>query len=538
MIVIPATKRYILPFATLSEKRREPFDAQVEGAAIYVLAEFELEKGASEELLFIAKFGYPLWLVPKNEVALIFDGLNNSSYNLPYNEIPNVKAFMENLEQNSKTREGYMAFLSDQSSYFQQPVVKSGLTLQGLIAGYDFRNEFDAYRKEATEVTGQVENAALLLPLMDESTISSVISQVDNLQAHLSQEVERLSECLKLVKKFTSQYVTELNFQAEAFRDEADAKIRALQELVNPQISQIRKDFSNQIADLTESFDDEISAAKKQKAKIKAQIEGTEAKIRQYKANARAQAAKKHSYYAKIWQDKTAKTEKELSGLKKQLKSTDKNLKDLSIKKSASIGRLQSEREAKIDQARQPLRDLEASRDAKFLAYKKEVQVLEGRAKPVVDGLLEKAKLREAFAVQFETLGVKRSQQLKNPALMYIPFYLACIQRGFSKRYFALPPSTVGTMGFSAKLKSALGMPKIKDLFAPRFQAITSLVSSIQGLAKQSTILEGQIDELGKRNDLLSMRSSRENIKKGLVFLRYEGWISEKEQQSLSRKLR
>jgi len=108
---------------------------------------------------------------------------------------------------------------------------------------------------------------------------------------------------------------------------------------------------------------------------------------------------------------------------------------------------------------------------------------------------------------------------------------------GSTKRYFIFPPSTFGAVDFSAKLKGAFGMPKIRDLLVPRFKAITVLIDNVQVYVKQNPIFESQLDSLSQKNNLLSNSLFRENIEKGLVYLKHEGWLSDKEQQVLSNRL-
>ncbi len=111
-----ALKRFMLPFAP--QKSREPFNVEVEEAAVYALAELERMKGGGlivkqpeEKLVFLTKIGYPLWLFPRNETSYLFDDLKNAQFAMSYNELPSAKAFMESLEANSKTREDFLAFL-------------------------------------------------------------------------------------------------------------------------------------------------------------------------------------------------------------------------------------------------------------------------------------------------------------------------------------------------------------------------------------------------------------------------------------------
>ena len=105
------------------------------------------------------------------------------------------------------------------------------------------------------------------------------------------------------------------------------------------------------------------------------------------------------------------------------------------------------------------------------------------------------------------------------------------------KRYLFIPPSEANTIGLSTKLKSALGKAKIKQLLVPRFEVITSLMDTIQVLAQQNAVFETEMREMGERANMLRLVSMRESVRKGLAYIRQEGWISEKEHQELSQKI-
>ena len=117
----------------------------------------------------------------------------------------------------------------------------------------------------------------------------------------------------------------------------------------------------------------------------------------------------------------------------------------------------------------------------KYLFLSKKTEKLLKQEKPVIEGLNRAIKLAEAVNGRFEMLGI-REQQLKSPALFYVPFYVACYQAGLTKRYIFLPPSMTSAIGFAAKLKGAFGRSKIKELFIPRFKEITALIDKVQVL--------------------------------------------------------
>jgi hypothetical protein len=206
----------------------------------------------------------------------------------------------------------------------------------------------------------------------------------------------------------------------------------------------------------------------------------------------------------------------------------------LEERKSLEIFNLRSELEAKTKEARQPLLDLESSRDAEILLCQQEMEELEKQTKLILDQVGRTVKLRETSIENFAKLGVKRDSGLKGIALFYVPFYVACYEADSKKRYLFLPPSEANTFGFSAKLKSALGKSKIKQLLVPRFEMINSLMDILQVLAHQNAVFETEMREMGEKTNVLNRSSTRESIRKGLGYIRKEGWISEKEHQDLS----
>ena len=537
----PALKRFILPFAP--QKSREPFNAEVEEAAVYALAELERSKGGGlimkqpeEKLVFLAKIGYPLWLYPKNETLYIFDDLKNSKFALSYFELPPAQVFMDSLESNSKTREDFMAFLSDHSNYFSQQKKEKELWVSNLIVDLEFKKEFSSYRREAIEVVGQTGSYALLPPMLEEAAISSSLAEIVDLQATAREDAEKLAECLRLINRTTNQYVTELDYAAEAVKDEANAKIKAQEEFINPKIAALNSQYKRRIADVARSFDQELENLEKLKAKNEKNIEGDLGKIRLYQREAEAQASKNHLIYEKRWKEKSAQTKKELNALNKEVKRAEKNIRNLSKQKKSQTAKLQLELEAEIKRARQPILDLEAVRDAKMLVFRRETEKLLKLEKPVVNGLDDAIRLGEEVNAKFALLG-SVDQQLKSPALFYVPFYAALYQAGSSKRFIFLPPAMASAEGFASKLKGALGRSKIKQLLNPRFEAISGLIGNVQVLAKQDSFLEDQIRSLGERNNLLNSRLTRGNIAEGLLRLRSQGWLSDKEYQAVSGSL-
>ena len=530
------TKRYILPF---SEKTGN--ESEVEAAAVFASAEVTRSKSGGligrqpiERIEFLAKIGYPLWAYLKNNQVFFFDGFGKPNATASYLEIPTVKALIDALEANSKPRENYDVFLADHANYFELNAKEKKVTFEGLIADQEFRREFDVYRKEATEVTSK--NGGLLLPSLDEANISAQLSELDKLKAAIKEDTQRLPECLRLVNKTTSQYITEIDYESAASAEEANAKIKAQEQILNPQIALLNKDYTRKMKIAQEGFDCELESLQKLKTKTMQSIKRNQEETKRYISEAKAHAYKGHKVYEKRWKEKIRKAKKEIDGLKKEIKSEENTIKKLTNQKTQAISNLVLELDREVKIARQPLLELEAEREAKIQHFRRETQKLILKEKPIVESIKKAISLRDEAAADLEALSI-RETVLKDSALFYVPFYVACYQRDTAKRYRIFVPSKINSADFSSKIRSALGISKAKDLLVPRFKAIATLIGHVEVYVNDNPVFERQLWELGRKLDLLRKSEFQEKAKQGLSYLVAAGWVSEREKQELSSRL-
>jgi hypothetical protein len=87
----------------------------------------------------------------------------------------------------------------------------------------------------------------------------------------------------------------------------------------------------------------------------------------------------------------------------------------------------------------------------------------------------------------------------------------------------------VNSIGFTTKLKGALGKAKVKQLLVPRFKTMTAFLTKFSALIERDAVFEREISEAGGKVDLLKTSFMRERVENGLKRLKEEGWLSEKE---------
>ena len=426
-----------------------------------------------------------------------------------------------------------MAFLSDHTNYFGVNVREKSLPIKGLISDSGFLREIDSYRREATKIEDQPANTGLLSSVIDEAALLSITHELASLRSSFEKDVKVLHMCIQLLGKVTQTFLNELHDDVKAIREEFALKISEEEEIVAPKVNALREDYDKKVIALARSFEDQQLPLHKEKLKLEKSKEEVLAKIEQYSLEAKTHADNDDTVGKQRWKQKSNEAKQELSAIQDQLRAREKTLKDLENQRASEALRLRFELEAGIKEARKNLVEIEASRDAKILVTRQEMAKLEKQTKIVSDQIGRTAKLREANIAQFDKICLKPSSEELNKALVYVPFYVACYDSGTKKRYLVLPPSMVGTIGISTRLKGALGKARIKAFLVPRFREITSLVDTIQLQSQQNSIFETELKEIGKKNNILVIDSVHEEIEKGLLSLKDQGWLSDKDYGSI-----
>ena len=533
-------RKLILPFNVPAEDRRKAFTREMEKAAVFYLAEMERKKGGGilkkketgEELLFAAKFCYPMWLIPLGGRSLLFDGFGITTHKLHYNNLPDVKAFVNDIRVSAETREAYSAFLSDRLNFFKKFVGEEEREIDGLVTDPELIQDFFTYLKEARSIRKPLVDEALLSPALDESTISSIIQDLSNLRATLKDDIENPREAMKLLSNTTKKQVKAIRGRIKEAQREFNEKIESLNSSLTKKASQIRKRYDQEITIRTKEIESKLHRLHRNRVKLEKNVQSTTAKIERCEAEIRSCRLHKDETSELRWKEELEICKKKLSDLERSIKDVDRKIEDATAAKKREIAKLRSECDEKVEAAMRGVRDTEAARDAKIRMSEQEIESLEDSTTTIVDQIHDLVGMKRAALDELDGIGVSR--RIKRYALVYLPFYLACYQEKLKNRYVLYPPSVAGSIGILTKFKGVFGVAKAKSLLQPRSKIITELLNGLLPLIEQNPVFEKEIVDAGIKANILRANDSRRKIRKGLEELKEEGWISESEFQTLS----
>ncbi len=527
-------KQVTLPF---QRDRKE----QIEAGAILALAELERIKGGGfinkqvgEELCFIIKGGYPLWLYPRNAQVFLFDGLRNTSLAISYPAATSSEALKENLQTKGGVLESFIDHLSENGNLFQNSRSDQFL-LSGLISDPALKNEFIIYQSEALEIDGKsCSFYSLFAPALSKKALDDNFTKLYFLQLALYQESQGLTEYIRQIRQVTDQHKTELDFLLTATIEEGNAKIKACEELINPQVERINRKYKRQIAIIENSYYKKIKEIESKRNRAQKSVDKAEEKISDYKIETNRQAYAGH-YYERRWAKKFSRLERELNAYARKLDAIAARLERVTNAKDAEIGELDGNKYSQTESLRQPLYTAQIEKSDKIKTVQQRIHRLLELESILIDGInrtISEWDLNKSF--QDHSLN---KMNLAAPVLVYVPFYLFCYQSGQNKRFLVISPSTFGKVDFSDKLKGLFGITKIRELLTPRFQSIAALLGNAQELVKNDGESARQISVFSSSHNLLKDNLFRRNAQEGLVKLKEEGWLSDRELQSVNRFL-
>jgi len=527
----------ILPFAVPAKERFKPFTKDMEMAAIFYLAERNRKKGEGrvlkkpgEKLLFIAETCYPVWLIPWKGRTIILDGLSLTSQSLSYNTLPDIKAFDNDVQSSSKSREAYCAALSQHVNYFQNYVGKEEKTIKGLIKDPEFIQDLMDYLQDAEDIR-VAPIKTILDPTLDISEVSASLDELSILRNMVDQDIKNLCRSMKLLSKGRKEQVKMLQDELKKSIGDFDKQIRRVKPKVMAKIKKIQEKRDEEVTRISKKYEGKLHAIHQKRINTERTFERLSCEMSRIEADIKA--AREHKDEAIEFQltQKIEETKKKFPVLNRALKDIDKDIENVEDTKKIKVARARSKPDDRVEEAMMILRDIEAAKEAKNRLEHQELDSLEDQTALIIGQINAMLKEKEGALNEIDSIGTLARRRKR--ALSYLSLYFVCYETEDGKRFVVHPPSYVGCMGIKTKLKGVFGAGKMKSFFQSRSQSIEALLDRLVDLTQENPVFEKEIIEAEIKANILRTSELKMRVKKGLTELKDDKWISDNECQYL-----
>ncbi len=534
--------KLILPFAVPAEDRINAFTKDIEIATIFYLAESKRKKGeghilkkADEKLVFIAEACYPIWLVSWDGSTLLFDGLGVTSHTFSYDKLPDVKTFNKDIQRSTNTSKAYYATLSRNANYFKNFASKEEKTIEGLITSPDFTQDFSLYRSKVMKTEKPSAAKVVLSPIFNKSEISASLKDLATLREKIDEDVKNLDATMKLLNKTTREKLQTIREKIQDIRKKFNKRIEKSKPRVAKRIHQIQERHDKEINRISKQFERKLQLLHRNQVKLEKTQNRLKSEIKRCKTRIKSSRRRKNKRSETRWIQKLGKIRKTLPTYKKKLNKLEKRIENLETARNLEMSKKSIDCDTSIEEANKPLRELEASREARIRMKQPEKTFIEETTSMIINQINELAKSKKAALNDLSEICMVIRK--KGRTLVYLPFYLVRYEMESKKRYDIYPPSIASSMGISEKMKGAFGATKMKHFLQPRSKAIAAFLNQLVTLIQKNPTLEKEVTEAGIHDSILRTKKLRIGVKRGLKKLKEEKWITENDLQTLSKLL-
>jgi hypothetical protein len=514
----------------------------MEMAAIFCYAESEREKGDQlilkkpvEKLIFIAETCYPIWLAPWRKRTLAFDGFGITDHTFSHDVVPDTKSFESDIQASADTREAYVATLSNNLNYFRNFSGKDEKTIEGLTTNPEFINDLASYTREAKEVGKPVMGKAFLSPIINPSAISVALEEILSVGKSQQDDIKNLRSAMKLLRTTTREHVRTIREEIRATGREFDEKITEVKPEVMYKLQEIQRKGDQEITRLSKDYERRLRTLHEDRIRLEREQHRLDTQIERSESEIRSSKLRKDEGGELQWKRRLQETKKKLPGIKKNIQEIDDKIEKTEATKRMEISKIRGRYETKADEAKNVLRELEASREAGVRMKEQERESLEEMTSGIIDQMNEMVKNKRAALEGLDALGMR--QHYEHNVLAHMPVYLIAYEAKQKRRFMVYPPSVVRSMGIGTKFKGVFGMTRMKSFLQHRSRHLTSVLSQLVTLLKEDPVFEKEASDAGIHANIIGTEKSQEYIKKGLGELRQEGWISEKEYTAFKQAL-
>ncbi len=535
----------ILPYAVEDEDRKKTFTRDMEAAAVLCLAEAKRKKpgilGAPpENLSFVSKLHYPLWVVPWENECIIVDGLGILSHTIVYMKPPDVKFFVEDLKRSITARELFRNTLKSHSKTFEDFVETTLVSMNSIVANREILSAISRYIEQGLALKrGAKEPLTSILLKLDEKAAMERAEDLFNRWRRIQSEIKGLRYAINVLDEETKLHQQKIVGEIEQMRETFEDKISRVKSEVEKRVEQLTKERDAKIKGIFKVSERELKVALNERAEDEQKLEKLETDKLVYQKRKQIRKSRGDETGVTYWDHKIKVCKNKISEAKGKIRVLSRFIERTRKQGELGVKKLDESYQEMIVKERKRISDLETLRDSQIEMTKKEVGELVSEASSItnfIEQLIEQKKLHTS---QLKEITIPwRSEGV---TLINMPFYVFRYETEEKSRYHVHPPVVaMGYEGIIRRIQKTIWSfsleSRIKLLLRPGSRALEEMFTSLFAeKVREDETLGKVVCEMGSSNNLLNVQDFGETLARGVEELKAEGWINREERDAILR---
>ncbi len=529
-----------LPFAVPAKEREKAFTSSMETTAILLLAEARRRKRgllgtAPAKLASLSKLYYPLWAVPWANQFLIVDGLNVSPSTIVKQQLPDITAFIEDVERGALIREVFRKAIEKHAATFSEFAEKLDVQVDALLSDKALLSDLSNYMQEASSSKSDEKSLITLVPpKLDVKSAGEITQKIQSLHAQARSKIASLVYARNLLEETAKLHEQMILKEANFLRATYEAQIAELKPAVEKKTDQLLKERDTRIAKMSRIAQSELKVKERERERRERELQKLVLNEADFVRKREARKRRHDKIGEARWEHRIRANKDRISAVKARTQAIAESIEKARVQNEAEIEKLRQGYQWSIDQERRRIIDIELQRDKAVEVKQKEIETLKLGTGQIASQLKELTVGKEKEAEELRTLAI--SYQFDDVTLLCLPLYLACYQTEETTQFHIFPPVKVrsleGVLGaIQRKLGGIRTVHKVKLFMQPRSKALSKMLDfAIKEKAKSDKTFEDNLREAAGSSNTLLKDNFKETLTRGMADLKAEGWITQKEE--------
>ncbi|MFQ6085058.1 MAG: hypothetical protein ACE5OY_02145 [Candidatus Bathyarchaeia archaeon] len=532
-----------IPFAINSKERRAHFTREMEVAAIFSLAAIGREKGggiigkrAPERISFVAPCLYPIWVCGRANKIAFFDGLDLASARVTPKGVKDLDKLIEDAESSLKKLDMFRIMLAElKEKDWKELIEEREVEIAGLIQAEDVSALCEMLTQIEPMRGREARRYIMLKSSLDEDAVKERFqklldakNEVEMESAKLRKLANSLSKGVKLSEKLMRREIAEIE-------ERYGEKLREAQKLVDKRVGAMREKMGEEIERAAKRFAYRKRRIYKACKLSEATIHHLEESIEAYEKEASLAASRGAEEERRGWIEKKTTAEKVIADERRKLSELYPQLAELEEEEKEKSGTIRRRYDIDMEDARKGLNAIVAEKEAEIGIRQDRIGEIVHLASEVIKKIEDLINGLAGETRGFDALCAIAPAAMRTKALK-VPFYIVKYENE-ADRYSVYFPVEVSDKSLSAKGVAEVS-EQMRTLLRDRFPWTRGIIENLQEAIRGDAEFRNTLSEEGAKVNLLATEESRDAIMSGLVELKNEGWLSDKDLRDLEADLR
>jgi hypothetical protein len=479
-----------------------------------------------------------MWAIPWENGSLMIDGLGFLSSTIASQALPDLTAFLDDIERGASVREQFWSVLKKHEKTFNDFARTEDAQVNSFITDRELLSAVLEYIKETSLPKPNTNDTIVLAtPKIDQQTATESAKHLLSLCKQIQSETRSLEYARNLLDQTAKLHEQMILKEIELTREACELEVSKFRPAVEKRVDQLLKERDAKMAKMNQSMDNELRARERERERRERELQRLELSRAEYMKKRETRKRRRDKIGETVWEHRIRVYENRIEEARSRIRVLSEFIGKSRKQKETDTEKLRYGFQALIDQEKRKITDIEIQRDRNTEAKQTENARLKQATIQIIgqiEALIERKRAQEQ---ELKELAIP--WQPEDATLLCLPFYFVHYQAGRKTQFQVFAPFKVTSSEGIVKtlqktIRSLRPNSALPVFLQPRSKALSKMLDSAIGeKMKSDKVFSESLLQSAVSSNVLIRQNFKETLVKGVEELRAEHWLSQSQGEDL-----